>query len=139
MVMMLQREMPYMNTETAMQIVHEVIERTEDGPMAGLMRSMLKFRQAVSCSRQKRRPVLHRVHMRAITPGAAVLLLRFSAGRDRLPELIGDDEVRILDKGGTILARRKNPRAAFKGIRRQFLSGTSWISSTLRAMRPGTI
>lgn len=35
-------------------------------------------------------------------------------------ELIGDDEVRILDPAGRVMASRTRPRAAFHGLRRQF-------------------
>lgn len=35
-------------------------------------------------------------------------------------ELIGDEEVRILDAEGRVMARRERPRDAFRGLRRQF-------------------
>jgi hypothetical protein len=35
-------------------------------------------------------------------------------------ELIGDDEVRIVDAAGTVIARRERPREAFRGLRRLF-------------------
>jgi hypothetical protein len=36
-------------------------------------------------------------------------------------ELIGNDEVRIFDSEGKIVARREKPRAAFHGLRRQLI------------------
>lgn len=35
-------------------------------------------------------------------------------------ELIGNDEVRIVDSAGTVISRREDPRAAFHGMRRLF-------------------
>lgn len=34
-------------------------------------------------------------------------------------ELLGDEEVRILDAGGQVIARREQPRTAFRGLRRE--------------------
>jgi len=68
----------------------------------------------------KRRPVLRRVRMRAATSEPRFTFLDFPKP-GQTAELIGNDEVRILDSAGTVVAQRKNPRAAFRGIRRQFI------------------
>jgi len=68
----------------------------------------------------KRRPVLRRVRMRAATREPRFSFFDFPKP-GQTSELIGNDEVRILDSDGKIVARRENPRAAFRGIRRQFI------------------
>jgi len=67
----------------------------------------------------KRRPVLRHVRMRASTREPRFTFFDFPK-RNQTSELIGNNEVRILDSEGKIIARRENPRAAFRGLRRQF-------------------
>jgi hypothetical protein len=67
----------------------------------------------------KRRPVLQRVRMRAAAHEPRFTMFDFPKPGQRA-DLIGNDEVRILDGEGKIVARRENPRAAFRGLRRQF-------------------
>ncbi len=66
-----------------------------------------------------RRPVLRRRRMRAATREPRFSLFDFPKP-GQTSELIGDDEVRILDSEGKIVVRRKNPRAAFRGLRQRF-------------------
>jgi len=67
----------------------------------------------------KRRPVLRRVRMLAATREPRFSFLDFPKP-GQTAELIGNSEVRILDREGKIIAQRKNPRAAFRGLRRLF-------------------
>lgn len=67
----------------------------------------------------KRRPLLRRVRMRAATAEPKFTLYDFPAP-GQTAELIGNSEVRILDRAGAVVARRENPRSYFKGLRRQF-------------------
>ena len=67
----------------------------------------------------KRRPPLRRLRVRAAT--AAARFTFFDYPRPGLRgEWLGDDEVRIVDAAGAVVARRERPRAAFRGLRRQF-------------------
>ncbi len=104
----------------AMQIVQESIEA--HGGMEYW--SSLKAIDAVISARgflftAKRRPVLDHVRMRASTGEPRFVFFDFPKP-GQTAELIGDDEVRILDSGGMVIARREKPRLAFRGIRRQF-------------------
>jgi hypothetical protein len=67
----------------------------------------------------KRRPVLRRVHMKAYTREPRFAFYDFP-NPGQISELIGNDEVRILDREGKVVARREHPRAMFKGFRRLF-------------------
>jgi hypothetical protein len=67
----------------------------------------------------KRRPVLDHVRMRAYTKEPRFVFFDFPKTGQRA-ELIGDSEVRILDRDGTIISRREEPRMVFRGFRRQF-------------------
>jgi len=67
----------------------------------------------------KRRPVLHHVRMRASTREPRFWFFDFPKP-GQTAELIGNTEVRILDSEGKIIAQRKNPRAAFCGLRHWF-------------------
>jgi hypothetical protein len=67
----------------------------------------------------KQRPVLRRVSMRALTDEPRFTFFNFPKP-GQTGELIGNDRVRILDSDGKIVAERKDPRAAFRSIRRQF-------------------
>ena len=67
----------------------------------------------------KRWPVLRHVRMRASTREPRFLFLDFPKP-GQTAELIGNTEVRILDPEGKIIAQRKNPRAAFRGLRHWF-------------------
>jgi hypothetical protein len=105
----------------AMQTVHEIIEA--HGGM-GYWKSLEALDAIISASgflfTAKHRPVLRRVRMRASTREPRFSFFDFPKP-GQTAELIGNDEVRILDSGGTIIARRKNPRALFHGLRRQFI------------------
>jgi len=68
----------------------------------------------------RRRPVLRRVRVRASTGEPRFSFIDFPKP-GQTSELIGNDEVRILDREGKVLMRRENPRAAFRGLRRQFV------------------
>lgn len=68
----------------------------------------------------KQRPVLHRVRVRAETREPRFTFLDFPKP-GQTAELLGNREVRILAGDGTVIARRPDPRAAFKGLRRFFL------------------
>jgi hypothetical protein len=67
----------------------------------------------------KRRPVLRRIRMRAATHEPRFTFLDFPKS-GQTSELIGNARVRILDSEGKTVAHRENPRAAFRGLRRQF-------------------
>jgi len=67
----------------------------------------------------KRRPVLHHVRMRASTREPRFWFFDFPKP-GQTAELIGNTEVRILDREGKIIAHRKNPREAFRGLRHWF-------------------
>ena len=67
----------------------------------------------------KRRPVLRHVRVLAVTSEPRFSFFDFPKP-GQTAELIGNDEVRILDSERKIVARRENPRAAFRGLRRQF-------------------
>ncbi len=67
----------------------------------------------------KRRPVLHHVRMRAAAHEPRFWFFDFPKP-GQTAELIGKTEVRILDLEGKVIARRDNPRAAFRGFRRLF-------------------
>ncbi len=61
----------------------------------------------------KHRPVLDRVRMRAWTREPRFAFLDFPRPGQQA-ELIGDAEVRIMDREGRTLARRETPRSAFR-------------------------
>lgn len=109
-----------MVTENAMQIVHNAIEA--HGGM-DYWNSLEALDVEISASgflfTAKRRPVLRHVRMRAATREARFSFFDFPKP-GQTSELIGNDEVRILDSAGKIVARRENPRMAFRGLRRQF-------------------
>jgi len=66
----------------------------------------------------KRRPPLVRMRVRAATD--AMQFTFYDYPRPGLRgEWSGDEEVRIVDTAGAIVARRQHPRAAFRGLRRQ--------------------
>jgi hypothetical protein len=67
----------------------------------------------------KRRPALARVRMRASTREPHFSMFDYPRS-GQTAELVGTREVRIIDAGGEVVARRLNPRAAFHGLRRQF-------------------
>jgi hypothetical protein len=109
-----------MVTTNAMQIVHSAIEA--HGGM-DYWNSLEALDAEISASgflfTAKRRPVLRHVRMRAATREPKFSFFDFPKP-GQTSELIGNDEVRILDSAGKIVARRENPRAAFRGLRRQF-------------------
>jgi hypothetical protein len=104
----------------AMQIVHEAIEA--HGGM-DYWNSLDAVEAEISARgflfTAKRRPVLRRVRMRAATHEPRFTFFDFPKP-GQSAELIGNDEVRILDSKGAVVARRENPRAVFRGLRRQF-------------------
>jgi hypothetical protein len=65
----------------------------------------------------KRRPVLKNVRVSASAKEARFAFHDFPSP-GLTSELIGDQEVRIIEGDGKVIARRVNPRAAFKGLRR---------------------
>jgi len=67
----------------------------------------------------KRRPVLDHVRMRASTREPRFTFYDLP-GPGQTAELIGNSEVRIVDANGRVIARRENPRTAFRGIRHLF-------------------
>jgi hypothetical protein len=109
-----------MNAEKGVQILHEAIEA--HGGM-DYWNSLAALEVEISAGgflfTAKRRPVLSRVQMRAYTTEPRFAFLDFPKP-GQTAELIGTDEVRILDSEGTIIAQRKNPRLEFRKIRRQF-------------------
>ncbi len=110
-----------MTAANAMQLVNEAIEA--HGGIAywnslGALDADISARGFLFLA--KRRPVLNRVRMRAYTTEPRFAFLDFPKP-GQASELIGNNEVRILDSKGTIVARRKNPRQFFRGIRRQFI------------------
>jgi len=104
----------------AMQAVHEAIEA--HGGM-DYWNSLEALDAEISASgflfTAKQRPVLQRMRMQALTTEPRFFFYDFPKP-GLTGELIGNDEVRILDSGGKIIAQRKNPRSAFRSIRRQF-------------------
>ncbi len=108
-----------MPSEIAMQILNEAIEA--HGGM-DYWNSLEALDVEMSASgflfTAKQRPVLKRVRMRAITKEPRFFFYDFPKP-GQTGELIGNDEVRILDSEGNIIAQRKNPKAAFRSIRRQ--------------------
>ena len=67
----------------------------------------------------KRRPVLDHIRMRASTREPRFTFFDFP-GPGKTAELIGIDEVRILDPDGKVIARREDPRLAFRSVRHLF-------------------
>ena len=67
----------------------------------------------------KQRQILNRVRMRAAAHEPKFFFFDYPKP-GMTSELIGTNEVRILDRDGKVLSRRENPRAAFHGIRRLF-------------------
>lgn len=109
-----------MNAASGMRLLHEVIDA--HGGMdywSGLEALDAEISASGFLFTAKRRPVLKRVRVRAATREARFSFLDFPNPGQRA-ELIGNDEVRIVDGDGMVLARRENPRAAFKGLRRLF-------------------
>lgn len=109
-----------MAVANAMQIVHEAIEA--HGGM-DYWNSLDALEAEISVSgflfTAKRRPVLRRIRVQAATREPRFSFFDFP-NPGQSAELIGNGEVRILDSDGTVVARRENPRAAFRGLRRQF-------------------
>ncbi len=109
-----------MSVADAMQIVREAIEA--HGGM-DYWNSLDAVEAEISARgflfTAKRRPVLRSVRMRAATREPRFTFFDFP-NPGQSAELIGNEEVRILDRKGTVVARRENPRAAFRGLRRQF-------------------
>jgi len=104
----------------AMQVVREAIEAA--GGME-YWNSLTAVEAEISAKGflflAKRRPVLERVRMRASTTEPRFVFHDFPKP-GQTAELIGNSEVRILDSEGRVVARRENPRQAFRGIRRLF-------------------
>jgi hypothetical protein len=104
----------------AMQTVHEAVE-AHGG--CELWNSIEALEAEVSARgflfTAKHRPALSHVRMRAATREPRFSFFDFPKPGQRA-ELIGNDEVRILDSAGRIVAKREHPRAAFRGFRRLF-------------------
>lgn len=109
-----------MTADKGTHILHEVIEA--HGGMA-YWNSLAALEAEISVSgflfTAKRRPVLRHVRMRAYTNGPRFAFLDFPKP-GQTAELLGTDEVRIIDSKGTVVAQRKDPRLAFRKFRRQF-------------------
>jgi len=110
-----------MNSAKAMQIVHENIEAH-----GGMVRwSNLDALDAEISARgflfmAKRRPILDHVRIHAETREPRFSFFDFPKP-GQTAELIGNDEVRIIDsESGAILSRRDKPRMFFTRFRRQF-------------------
>jgi hypothetical protein len=107
--------------EKAMQILQEAIEA--HGGME-YWNSLSAIDAEISARgflfTAKWRPILRRVRMRAFTREPRFTFFDFPKP-GQTAELIGDDEARIIDREGHFMARRENPRAAFRGIRHLFL------------------
>ena len=67
----------------------------------------------------KRQPAMNRVRVRAMTRKPRFTFLDFPRP-GQTGEFIGDEEVRIVDSSGKVIAGRAHPRSAFRGLRRQF-------------------
>jgi hypothetical protein len=67
----------------------------------------------------KGRPMMQRVRVRAWTREARFAMFDFPRVGET-SEWIGDEEVRVVDRTGAVLARRAQPRAAFRDWRRNF-------------------
>ncbi len=110
-----------MAVRNAIQTVHEAIEA--HGGMDywnGLDALETEITARGFLFTAKQRPVLRRVRMRAATREPRFTFFDFPKP-GQIAELIGNNEVRILDSEGKIVSRRENPRAAFRGIRRLFI------------------
>jgi len=66
----------------------------------------------------KRRPRLNHVRVRASAREPRLTFREFPSP-GQTSELIGNEEVRIVDSAGRVVARRADPRSAFRSIRRQ--------------------
>jgi hypothetical protein len=66
----------------------------------------------------KRQPVLNHVRVRASTRKPRFTFLDFPRP-GQTGEFIGDEEVRVVDSSGKVVAGRAHPRSAFRGLRRQ--------------------
>lgn len=109
-----------MAVANAPQIVHEVIEAhggIDYWNTLDAVEAIISARGFLFTA--KRRPVLQRVRMRAATREPRFSFFDFP-NPGQSAEIIGNDEVRIIDCEGTVIARRENPRAVFRGLRRQF-------------------
>ncbi len=100
------------------EIIDEVVE-AHGG--IGRWKSLVAVEAVISASgflfTAKRRPAQSSVRVRAYAQEPRFLAFDFPK-RGQSSELIGDNEVRILDSGGDVIASRANPIAAFKSLRR---------------------
>ena len=85
----------------------------------------------------KRQPVMNHVRVRASTRRPRFTFLDFPHP-GQTGEFRGDEEVRIVDNSGKVVAGRTHPRSAFRGLRDKYI-GTLLTSSILQATQPGTI
>jgi hypothetical protein len=109
-----------MAAANAMQIVNEAIEAHGGMEYWNSLEALdVEMSAKGFLFTAKQRPVLSRVRMRAATREPRFTFFDFPEP-GQTSELIGNDEVRILDDEGTVVNRRTNPRAAFRGIRRLF-------------------
>ena len=66
----------------------------------------------------KRQPVMNHVRVRASTRKPRFTFLDFPHP-GQAGEFMGDEEVRVVDSTGKVVAGRAHPRSAFRGLRRQ--------------------
>jgi hypothetical protein len=109
-----------MSLERAIKIVQEAVEA--HGGL-GYWNSLKGLEAEITAKgflfTAKRRPVLNRVRMRAHKGEPYFAFFDFPQP-GQTAELIGTNEVRLLDGRRSIIARRENPRAAFHGIKHFF-------------------
>jgi hypothetical protein len=67
----------------------------------------------------KRQPVLNHIRVRVSTREPRFTFFDFPQ-QGQTSELIGNDEVRIVNSDARVVAKRLQPRSAFQGIRRKF-------------------
>lgn len=109
-----------MSSANAIHIIHEAIEAhggMDHWNSFSMLEAEISARGFLFLA--KRRPVLDCVRMRASTKEPKFTFLDFPKS-GQTAELIGSGEVRILDSNGAVVARREDPRKAFRGIRRLF-------------------
>ena len=109
-----------MSLQGPQELINEVIE-AHGG--AALWQSLGALEAEISASgllfTMKRQPVLDHVRVRAETSRPQFTFEDFP-GPGQTGELVSDAEVRIVDRNGTVTARRTQPRNCFRRLRRQF-------------------
>jgi hypothetical protein len=109
----------HMTASIARQILHEVIEAHGGMEYWNMLEAIeVEISACGFLFTAKQRPVLRHVRMKAATRKPNFTFFDFP-NPGQTAELSGNDEVRIRDGNGAVVARRENPRAAFRGLRRQ--------------------